>query len=378
MTPAFKIVSLGNGQNYADDWSSILEDLSVSNQSDGKADILRVLLSDTAGTLSVPSKGDKVKVALGEDGNLLWIGIYVIDEIGIEGPPDKIEIVGKACPFDDAAGWAAMQTRRSRSWDNITLGQLVAGIAAEHGLTPAVASELQNVTVSHIDQTSESNINLLARLARTYDAVFKPASGRLVFATTNGGAISGSAMPALAIVRGAGMRFKCKFVQSTDFACVKTEYHDLNTGETKAVQSGIESQSAKVYRDAAMQPDEATAKHRAKSRLKGFKKGSHGLALDLPGIWQATCQQSVQASGFRPEVNGQWIVKKVEFNLSRSTGLRTRLDCEAPGTATGTAQTLGGIVPASAPLDNADGSDDVETPNDGEEQDNTEPTETDS
>ena len=378
MKPTFSIKSLSNGKEYAADWSEILEDLSISDQSDGKVDTLRVLLSDIGQTLEVPSRGDKIRVGIGEDGVLLLVGIYVIDEIGLEGPPCQIEIVGKALPLDNAAGWAAMQTRRSRSWDNITLGKLVAGIAAEHGLTPAVAPELASVTVPHIDQTSESNVSLLTRVARTYDGIFKVTSGKIVLASTNGGSMSGTAMPDLAVKYGIGMRYKCKFVQSTDFGCVKTEYHDLNTGETKAVISGIEAPSSKVFRDSTMQPDAATAKHRAKSRLKGFKKGSHGLSLDLPGLWQATCQQGVQTTGFRPEINGKWIIKKVEFCLSRSAGLRTRLDCEVPGSATGTAQPLGGIVPAGAPLGEADGSDDPDAPDTGEEHDSTEPTVTDS
>ncbi|XHF80608.1 hypothetical protein R3J30_02130 [Xylella fastidiosa subsp. multiplex] len=50
-------------------------------------------------------------------------------------------------------------------------------MAAEHGMTWAISPSLTGVALPHIDQTEESDINVLLRLAQRYDAIAKPAGG---------------------------------------------------------------------------------------------------------------------------------------------------------------------------------------------------------
>jgi phage protein D len=54
-------------------------------------------------------------------------------------------------------------------------------IAAEHGLKPLVSAGLAKIKLPITHQIEESDLNLLTRLAKDYDAVARPAGGYLLF-----------------------------------------------------------------------------------------------------------------------------------------------------------------------------------------------------
>lgn len=323
MRPAFSIVN--KGQDLAGQYAPILEELSLIDSTTEQADCISIRLSDIGNTIALPKKGELITVAIGEDGNLTKAGLYVIDGVEIKGPPDTICLTGSACPFANAETLTAMQTRRTRSWDNITIGALVAGIAGKQGLSPAVSSEFANEEIPHLDQTAESNMNLLTRIARTYGAIFKPTFGKLVF--TRGGegkALDGSAIGTLEVTRGPGMRWEALFSKRSDFAGSKASCHDLDKGETIDATAGMDAESAKIYRETKMESSPKQAKAKAWSRFRELKRGSQIVTLDLPGFYEVASEQKVSLSGFRAEMNGIWIAKRITFVITRAAGLRDR------------------------------------------------------
>lgn len=330
MKPAFSIIN--NGKELAAQYAPILEELTVTDSTTEQADAVKIRVSDIGNLIELPKKGELLNVSLGEDGNLTNMGIYIIDGVELEGPPDIIEITGSACPFSDAGAFTAMQTRRSRSWDGITIGDLVSGIANESGLTAAVSAEYATEEIDHLDQTSESNMNLLTRLARLYGAVFKPASGKLVF--TRGGtgnAIDGTPIGTLAIMRGPGMRHQAIFSKRANFTAAKAACHDLDTGETGDFTAGLTADEAKAYREGKLEATPTQAKSRAWSKLRELKRGAQIVSLDLPGFYPVTAEQKVSLTGWRDEMNGVWIAKKIAVTITKARGLRTKIDCETPG-----------------------------------------------
>ena len=59
--------------------------------------------------------------------------------------------------------------------------------------------------IEHIDQTNESDANLLTRLANMFDAVFTVKDGKLLFLKTGFGvSASGKPLPAVHITRTSG------------------------------------------------------------------------------------------------------------------------------------------------------------------------------
>ena len=196
MRPTFQITAAGSDITGA--VSSRLVSLDITDTVDETSDSLTLVLEDAAGTLALPASGAKIDVSLGYDGNNQRVGSFVVDEASVEGPPDIITVQASSTPFvtdRGGGGQASFTSRKSRSFEGKTIGEIVQTIAGECGLTPAVDSDLASITVPHVAQVDESDANLLIRLARRYGGALKPADGRLVLASEAGGrSISGAAM----------------------------------------------------------------------------------------------------------------------------------------------------------------------------------------
>ncbi|WP_255453404.1 hypothetical protein [Wolbachia endosymbiont of Atemnus politus] len=74
----------------------------------------------------------------------------------------------------------SLKEKVSRAWDQITLADLVKEIANKHGYGCKVAEEFKDILIPHIDQTEESYINLLTRIAIEREAMAKLARGYIL------------------------------------------------------------------------------------------------------------------------------------------------------------------------------------------------------
>src|ERR1700754_1190564 len=103
----------------------------------------------------------------------------------------------------------------------MSLGALVRNIAASSGLTAAVSSTFDNIKIPHIDQTNESDMNLLTRLARNYGAVMKPTSGHLVFAKKGAGtSVTGKPLGKITIDRSECSSYSAEWSKRANFSKV--------------------------------------------------------------------------------------------------------------------------------------------------------------
>ena len=74
----------------------------------------------------------------------------------------------------------ALERQETRCWDDEMLGTLLGRNATDHGLEKRVGSSLCRARIPRVDQTEESDLHLLTRLARdSYDALAKSAGGEL-------------------------------------------------------------------------------------------------------------------------------------------------------------------------------------------------------
>lgn len=87
--------------------------------------------------------------------------------------PMRLMIVATAAPFSvgDPRGY---RQRRSASYGPTTLGALFRQLVGRHGFSPRVAPSLEGIAIAHIDQSNESDMAFITRLARRYNAVTKP------------------------------------------------------------------------------------------------------------------------------------------------------------------------------------------------------------
>lgn len=241
MRPTFHI--LAGGSDISADVSDRLISLDITDTVDETSDSFTLTLSDAEGTLALPASGAKLEVSIGYDGNNQRVGTFVVDEAGIEGPPDVITVQASSTPFvtdRGGGGQAAFTSRKSRSFEGKTLGEIVQTVASDCGLSPVVDSELEGIQIPHVAQVDESDANLLVRLARRYGGVLKPADGKLVMASEAGGrSTSGQALEiTLTPADVSSWQFKIGG-KNQGVTKVKAKSHDYTKATTDEVEADV-------------------------------------------------------------------------------------------------------------------------------------------
>src|SRR5699024_6330028 len=125
--------------------------------------------------LALPPRGAELRLALGWRGQpLVERGTYIVDEVEHSGAPDALTIRARSADMRQG-----LPGKRTQSWDDLTLGDIIATIAGRHDLAAKTGQTLQGIYLEHIDQTEESDLHFLTRLAERFDAIATVKAGNL-------------------------------------------------------------------------------------------------------------------------------------------------------------------------------------------------------
>ena len=264
-----------------------LVELRLTLTSDRASDTLELTLEDDSGALALPSAERELRVALGYRGAPLRpMGVYYHDESEVQLAPRQLTVRATAADFRRRS---ALKAPRRRSWDDVSLGDLVRTIAAEHGYTGHVAPPLADIVLAHIDQTAESDLHLLRRLARQYDATTKAAGGSLIFAPRGSGRSAGTrrALPVIEYApgqRGAGeaavLSARLTVRGRPRYGGVTASYQDVAGAELVHVRAGT---GTPVYTIREPFPDRPQAEAAAAARLSRLARQTKELAVTVTG-----------------------------------------------------------------------------------------------
>ncbi len=124
MTPAFTI-------SFEDsDLTALIQQrlisLQITDNTAEQTDSLTIELADGDRKMALPDRGGVISVALGYKGNMRDMGKFILNNVSIEGPPDRVTLGATSAPFTAAGNFKPFQTRKSRSFDDITFGNIVA------------------------------------------------------------------------------------------------------------------------------------------------------------------------------------------------------------------------------------------------------------
>lgn len=312
--------------NNADITKSIesrLISLDISDSAGMESDTLEVALSDHDPGIKLPSTGAELVATISG----VRMGLFVVDEVVLASPPPVVRLKAKAAAFDAShGGQSQIQSQKTRSWEDMTFGALVATIAGEHGLKAAVSSDLARNQVGHNDQVNESDIAFLTRIAYRYDATAKPVEGRLVVVPKGSGqSVGGAPLPTISISPKQVTRWQVTLGKRGVSSAVVATFRDVKTGEDVEVRIG---QGEPVRRLIHVFPDESTARQYASGEQIAGKRGGSKLSLSLPGNPRLRAESKVSLSGFRSGVDGTWSIVTAKHHLDGRSGYVTQLDCE--------------------------------------------------
>ena len=260
---------------------------------------------------------------------LEYMGLFIVDEIEMLGPPDEMMIRARAAAHEETEGGKSdLQTQKTRSWEEgTTLGEMAEAIASEHGLDPAVSEALAGKALPHIDQLHESDINLITRVAGWYDGVAKPAAGRLVL-VTHGESVrsTGEQLPTVTLRPGDVSNWSVNLSRRDPAGSVIAVWRNLDEASDIEVTVG---EGEPVRRLRETYPDEATAEDDARAEYERTRRMGGNLTMQLPGRKDLMAEGRLALTGFREGVDGEWLVATVTHAIDAG-GYRCVVEGTAP------------------------------------------------
>ena len=286
------------------------------------SDRLTLEVEDAAESLAWPGAGAELAVALAAPGNPpVAQGTFTVDRVTAPLTGGALTVQAAAARFP-----ATFKSPRSVGWQAITLGALVQTIAARHGFQPRVDPDLAAIAIQHLSQTDESDMNLLTRIARTHDAMMKPAGGRLLFLKRGAArTAAGALLPTIEIARAQIIDGRMEVAERDRYACVEARWRDLDAGETRAVTAGA---GAPVLRLRTPYADEAAAAAAARARLARIRRGTARIDITLPGRPEICAEGHIRLAGFRDGVDALYTVQTVRHRFGRDAPFTTELTAE--------------------------------------------------
>lgn len=308
--PAYRLVV--DGQDVTARFRGPLISLTLTDKRGLEADQIDIELDDSEGLLAIPSKGAQIACAIGWVGEpLVEKGLFTVDEVEHSGAPDKLTI--RASSADLRGG---LRVKREASWHNTTLGKLVATVAKRSGLTPVVAAELEKVAIKHLDQTSESDLNLLTRVAKEHGAIATIKDSRLlVFPAGRANTVSGAAIMPVFVRRQDGDQHRYGSSDRDAYSGVMAYWLESRTGKKREVIAGSEDNLKTLRYTYA---SEADAMRAAVAEMGRIQRATASFKLTLaegrPELYPET---PLIASGWKPEIDeAVWLVVEVVHQIS--------------------------------------------------------------
>jgi phage protein D len=310
-------------------------DLSVTDNRSGEADELRISLSDHDGLLELPRRGVLLTCKLGfTDTGLINMGRFVVDETEFAGTPDIITITARSADFR-----SSIKSGNRQSYHRQSLGQIAQTIASRNSLKLVITSDLSGLTIEHVDQTDESDLNLLTRLARANGAELSIKQGSLLlFKAGQAQTASGKTLPTITLTRHDGDQFRYSEAdRDSDYTGVSAYYQDTGKATRKRVTAGRpevrgggDDPNTKTRVLKQTFASQAEAERAAKAAMNRTSRQQATFSMTTAyGRPDISSESPVRLQGFKPQIDRlNWIVAKATHSYS-SSGLTSSLELEA-------------------------------------------------
>src|SRR5690606_22706539 len=128
------------------------------------------------------------------------------------------------------------KSQKTRHFEDTTLGEVFGKIAGDHGLAPAIDPALASRRIAYVAQTEESDIHFMTRLARRFDALAKPANGRLVVVRHGDGRSgTGALLGAISLRPGDVTSVRASLADRPRHGTVEADWYDDDAAERRTV-----------------------------------------------------------------------------------------------------------------------------------------------
>lgn len=266
--PDFIIVA--NGKNMTDTLRKYLISIEYTDDIDNEADGFTIKFQGES--FIPPSFKDVLKVWLGYQDNLWYIGSFSVLKSRLEYETMEVEVTATPVNFG-----SQIKEKRTTSYDNVTLDQILKKIGARHGLS--VKNSFPKHSYSHKSQTNESDMVFMRRLAKELGATFAIKNNTILFRPKKGGD-NEKELPSLSIdaKKTKGLWFET--LDKTVYKSATASWHSTKENKTKKVTVGSGSPVLHVRGSFKSESD---ARIKAKAKLEASNRGNFRGGFEYEG-----------------------------------------------------------------------------------------------
>ena len=317
LKPTFKLEY--NKKDITKDVSNYVINIEYTDFEHGQSDEISITFEDSEKLWQnawIPSKGDSLRLFIGYEGEkLLNCGLFEIDEIEFETPPDTLIVKAIATGIKKP-----LRQNNSIAYENKTLKQIASEIAKRHSLK--LVGSIEDVKVERITQNQERDLTFVKKLAEQYGYIFKITEGNLVFYKTEKLV---NANAAKIFYRSDLTKINLSEKTSKNYKSVTVSYHNPKTG--KKVSATVKNQSC-VKGDALKLNVRCENKQQALLKAKAaLTKGKDTIegSIDM-------CGNPYLVAGLNVELkdlgyfSGKYHIKGARHTIDRNSGYATSLE----------------------------------------------------
>ncbi|MGY2277478.1 phage late control D family protein [Pseudomonas monsensis] len=290
------------------------------------------LTIDLEGLEGLPDLGGKIGLEVGYlESGMVDKGQFKVTRLTPTLFPFRLTLVATAAPFskDDETGF---KQRRTASHGPTTLGALFHELVSPHGFSPRVAPEVAMIRIEHVDQSNETDMSFLTRLAKKYNAVTKPYDDMYVLAHPGQTkSISGQKLADVTLsVTHNNRPGDHAFISATleesareQTKGCKTCFWDGAAGVLRWVETGLAP--FKTLRQ--KQPSEADAIAVGEGEVRKMLRQKYKVKITCPGDPRLAAEGLVLLDDTWPDfMRGRWSIDKVTASGNRENSYRCVID----------------------------------------------------
>ncbi len=321
LIPTFKIEY--NNKNITKDVSKYVTNIDYTDFEHGQSDEISITFEDSESLWQgawIQSKGDSLRLFIGYVGEkLLNCGIFEIDEIQFETPPDTLTVKALATGITKA-----LRQKNSVAYENKTLKQIANSIAKKHGYK--LVGNIDDVKVERITQNQQKDLTFLKKLAEQYGYIFKIAENNLVFYKTEKLI---NAKTARILYKSDLSRISLTQKTSGTYKAVTVTYHNPKTGKKVSATA----KNTKVTKGDTLKLNvrcESKQQALLKAKAALSKGGNNKIegSIDLIGNPNLVAGLNIELKNIG-NFSGKYHITEAHHTIDKSSGYATSLEVRA-------------------------------------------------
>jgi hypothetical protein len=290
------------------------KDVTYTDPASGETDSLDVTIHDRAGKWIgawFPETGDTLTATIKltdwereGDTRTLPCGSFTLDDFSFSGWPVAGTISAVSVPADSAF----RETKRTKTWENVTVKEIGNEIAARAGVSLSWNVDGSQIPIKTIEQSEQTDCEFYMDLCDTYGLAMKVYSKKIVVFDREAYKAKGAVAT---ITQDMIKSWSWERNMTGTYTGGEYTYTDPNTEEEIKVNVG---EGPRILKVSGKADNEADAERKIKAAVANANHGASKLSVTIVGNASRVASQCVTVAGMG-KLSGKYYIDKITHNI---------------------------------------------------------------